>query len=30
MSTTTKVRAGMEVTNSTGLDADFKVSSGGG
>ena len=30
MSTTTKIRAGMEVTNTTGLDGDYKVSSGGG
>ena len=30
MKTTTGTRAGMSVSNSTGLDGDYKVTSGGG
>ena len=30
MSTTTSTRAGMDVSNSTGHDIDYKVSSSGG
>ena len=30
MNTSTRVRVGMNVSNSTGLDTDYKVSSSGG
>lgn len=30
MTTSTKIHAGMDVSNSTGHDVDYKVSSSGG
>ena len=30
MNTTTSIRAGMDVSNTTGSDSDYKVTGGGG